>query len=53
MKGDPDRLGQALQNLVAHALRHTPDGGSVTLASAREGHRIVLTVRDNGEGIPR
>lgn len=52
LKGDPDRLEQALQNLVANALRYTPDAGTITLSSQREGDEIVLSVRDNGEGIP-
>jgi signal transduction histidine kinase len=49
--GDPDRLEQALQNLAANALRHTPDGGRISLkAEAADGIRI--TVRDTGPGIP-
>jgi two-component system phosphate regulon sensor histidine kinase PhoR len=53
LAGDPDRLEQALQNLAANALRHTPDGGTVTLSAVRQSDRIVLTVRDTGPGIPR
>jgi signal transduction histidine kinase len=50
--GDPDRLEQALQNLTANALRHTPDSGQITLTSDRVPAGIRLTVRDNGPGIP-
>ena len=50
--GDPGRLEQALQNLAANALRHTPDGGTIGLAAARDGDRIRITVRDSGPGIP-
>ena len=53
--GDPDRLEQALQNLAANALRHTPDGGQITLTSgfrcAGAGVR-PRSVRDTGPGIP-
>jgi two-component system sensor histidine kinase BaeS len=50
--GDADRLEQALQNLAANALRHTPDGGQIRLTAERVGQEVVLTVRDNGTGIP-
>jgi two-component system sensor histidine kinase BaeS len=50
--GDADRLEQALQNLAANALRHTPDSGQIRLTAERAGHEVVLTVRDNGTGIP-
>jgi signal transduction histidine kinase len=50
--GDPDRLEQALQNLAANALRHTPDGGQITLTSRADEHGVRLTVRDTGPGIP-
>jgi two-component system sensor histidine kinase BaeS len=49
---DPDRLEQALQNLAANALRHTPDGGEVSLTAAAVPDGLVLTVRDSGPGIP-
>jgi signal transduction histidine kinase len=49
--GDPDRLEQALQNLAANALRHTPDGGTIALTAAPSDGRIVLSVRDSGPGI--
>jgi signal transduction histidine kinase len=49
--GDADRLEQALQNLAANALRHTPGGGRIELRSERRGDSIVLSVADTGEGI--
>jgi two-component system sensor histidine kinase BaeS len=48
MTADPVRLRQAVSNLVANALRHTPADGVVTL-SASSG---VISVKDTGEGIP-
>ena len=50
--GDPDRLEQALQNLAANALRHTPDGGQITLTSGSDPRGVRLTVCDTGPGIP-
>lgn len=57
--GDPDRLEQALQNLAANALRHTPAGGEVTLVaepaprlrSEQAGGATRIVVRDTGPGI--
>jgi signal transduction histidine kinase len=49
---DPQRLQQVLDNLVANAVRHTPDGTNVVLgAAARDGH-AELQVTDQGPGIP-
>ncbi len=50
--GDADRLEQALQNLAANALRHTPDAGHIRLTAKRHGEAVVLTVHDSGPGIP-
>ena len=51
VEGDPDRLEQAVQNLAANALRHTPRGGTITLSAERVGANLRLTVGDTGPGI--
>lgn len=50
--GDPDLLGAALRNLVDNALRYTPEGGSVVVGAGLEHGEAVLTVSDNGPGVP-
>ena len=50
--GDADRLEQALQNVAANAIRHTPDGGTVALRAQPDGDRVRITVTDTGPGIP-
>jgi two-component system sensor histidine kinase BaeS len=49
--GDPDRLEQVLQNLAANALRHTPDGGTLSLSAEIVDDTMRISVRDNGPGI--
>jgi signal transduction histidine kinase len=51
VRADPDRLEQALQNLAANALRHTPDGGRIDLQARPSDGEIVVAVRDTGKGI--
>jgi len=48
---DPDRLQEVLTNLLSNALRHTPQGGKVTLGAVNDGQTVRLSVTDNGEGI--
>jgi signal transduction histidine kinase len=52
LSGDRARLEQALQNLAANAIRHTPDGGRITLHAARDRDRVRIRVIDTGPGIP-
>lgn len=50
--GDAARLQQAVSNLLANARIHTPAGTTVTTTLGSEGDRVVVTVADDGPGIP-
>ncbi|MBV9802482.1 MAG: GAF domain-containing sensor histidine kinase, partial [Solirubrobacterales bacterium] len=51
--GDRQRLGQLLSNLVANAIKFTPEDGVVDVRVARRSGSCRITVRDTGIGIPR
>lgn len=52
VEADPDRLQQMLHNLVGNAVRHTPEGGCISLGAERAGDgRVRFWVQDNGQGI--
>jgi signal transduction histidine kinase len=48
---DPDRIEQAIENLVGNALRHTPAHGTITLSATQAGGVATLSVSDTGAGI--
>ena len=50
--GDANRLEQAIQNLAANAVRHTPEGGRIRLTADRVPGGVRLGVEDSGPGIP-
>lgn len=49
---DPDLLRRVLENLLDNAIRHTPEGGEVTIASSLEDDHVDIRVKDTGAGIP-
>jgi heavy metal sensor kinase len=49
---DPDRIRQALRNVIENAIRHTPRGGSVNVSVATEDGMYRVAVADTGTGFP-
>jgi two-component system OmpR family sensor kinase len=55
VRGDEHRLHQVVGNLLSNARIHTPAGTSIVVRLAAEGqpdHQVLLSVSDNGSGIP-
>lgn len=52
MEADEERMLQVLENLVANAIRHAPEGSRVVLRAHRLDGRARLEVVDEGPGIP-
>jgi two-component system, OmpR family, sensor kinase len=50
--GDADELHRLTVNLLDNAVRHTPAGARVDVAVRRDGDEAVLTVDDDGPGLP-
>jgi len=51
VRADSTRLKQILINLLANAVKFTPEGGKIELAARRQGESVRIEVRDSGPGI--
>jgi signal transduction histidine kinase/ActR/RegA family two-component response regulator len=52
VEGDPVRLAQVISNLLNNAAKFTPPKGRIEVSAREEEGRVVLSVADNGIGIP-
>ena len=52
VKADPQRITQAISNLVENAVKYGNEGGRVIVSLEEEKKHILVSVRDNGPGIP-
>jgi signal transduction histidine kinase len=52
IEGDRFALGRVYRNLMSNAIQATEPGGSVTIATARVGDLVQISVTDTGSGIP-
>lgn len=49
---DALRIRAVLTNLLSNALRHTPAGGTITMALSSSEEQVTIAVKDTGEGMP-
>jgi two-component system sensor histidine kinase CpxA len=52
VKGDPELLRRAVENVVRNAMRHAPVESPVEVTASADGGRVRVTVRDYGPGVP-
>ncbi|ASS94656.1 sensor histidine kinase [Peribacillus simplex] len=51
--GDKERIHQLLVILVDNAMKFTEEGGEISLSCIKNSSSVILTVEDNGKGIPQ
>ena len=49
---DQDKLDKICYNLLSNAVKYTPAGGNITFGFDISGESVLITVSDNGQGIP-
>lgn len=50
---DPSKLTQVIDNIMNNAIKYSPDGGVVTVKMQEIGQKLVLSISDQGLGIPQ
>lgn len=50
---DPDQIERVILNLISNAVKFTPTNGNIWVNITDCGDKVIITVKDNGVGIPR
>ncbi len=50
---DKEKLQQVIINIVSNAIKYTPKGGNVAITAKNSGEFFLISVSDNGIGIPK
>jgi PAS domain S-box-containing protein len=53
VRGDISLIRQAVTNYVSNAIKYAPDSGRVVMSLDVEGNEVIVSVKDNGPGIPK
>ncbi len=53
VEGEPGELSEVVANLLKNAEEAMPEGGVISVRTAREENRVILRVQDEGTGIPK
>lgn len=49
---DYDKMTQVIDNLMNNAIKYSPDGGSITVSLEKSGDKALISIKDQGLGIP-
>jgi two-component system sensor histidine kinase VicK len=50
---DEDKMTQVLYNIISNAIKYSPEGGQVTFSIQEEEEKIIVSISDEGMGIPK
>lgn len=50
---DMDRMTQVIDNIMNNAIKYSPDGGVITVSLSETHNHVLLSIRDQGMGIPK
>ncbi len=50
---DPDKMTQVFDNVITNALKYSTEGGNITFSIKEQEQQIIVSVSDNGVGIPK
>ena len=50
---DTDKFTQVIDNIMNNAIKYSPDGGVITCRMLESNHKVILSISDQGLGIPR